>query len=88
MQWALHKHRYLDNTRHLVYRKKAQTNIRKIINETPNRTYVFTDIKIGDEVPVRVVYELFTDVCPKTCDNFRKICNQSYTNKEGEKLKY
>jgi len=38
--------------------------------------------------PQRVVIELFTDLCPKTVDNFRKLCNGSFVNKAGKKLAY
>jgi cyclophilin family peptidyl-prolyl cis-trans isomerase len=28
------------------------------------------------------------DLCPKTCDNFKKLCNGSFINKAGKKLSY
>ncbi|CAG2177009.1 unnamed protein product, partial [Oppiella nova] len=34
----------------------------------------FFDITIGDQNVGRIVFELFNDVCPKTCDNFRSLC--------------
>jgi len=35
---------------------------------------VFMDIEIGEVSAGRVVFELFSDVCPKTCENFRCLC--------------
>ena len=26
----------------------------------------------------RVIFELFSDVCPKTCENFRALCTGEY----------
>nr|XP_037278559.1 peptidyl-prolyl cis-trans isomerase G-like isoform X1 [Rhipicephalus microplus]XP_037278560.1 peptidyl-prolyl cis-trans isomerase G-like isoform X1 [Rhipicephalus microplus]XP_037278561.1 peptidyl-prolyl cis-trans isomerase G-like isoform X1 [Rhipicephalus microplus] len=34
----------------------------------------FFDVKIGDEPAGRIVFELFADVCPITCENFRALC--------------
>jgi peptidylprolyl isomerase len=35
---------------------------------------VFMDIKIGDDEPRRVEFELFKDTVPKTAENFRALC--------------
>lgn len=32
--------------------------------------------------------ELFKEIAPKTCENFKQLCNGSTTNKKGEKLTY
>ncbi|KAH6929910.1 hypothetical protein HPB50_006631 [Hyalomma asiaticum] len=34
----------------------------------------FFDVQIGDESAGRIVFELFADVCPITCENFRALC--------------
>jgi peptidyl-prolyl isomerase D len=40
-----------------------------------SKTYCYFDITIGGEpLKERVVMELFTDVTPKTCENFRQLC--------------
>ncbi|KAK5860973.1 hypothetical protein PBY51_022406 [Eleginops maclovinus] len=41
--------------------------------KTP-RARVFFDIGISNVLVGRVVIELFSDVCPKTCENFRCLC--------------
>lgn len=38
------------------------------------RPRCFFDISINNVPAGRVVFELFTDVCPKTCENFRCLC--------------
>lgn len=38
------------------------------------RTRCFLDIEIAEMSIGRIVLELYTDVCPKTCENFRALC--------------
>jgi peptidyl-prolyl isomerase G (cyclophilin G) len=38
------------------------------------RTHVFLDISIEQKHIGRVVIELYDDICPKTCENFRCLC--------------
>lgn len=45
---------------------------------------VALDIRIGDEDAGTIVLELFTDVVPKTADNFRALC----TGEKGEEMSY
>ncbi|CAI2376932.1 unnamed protein product [Moneuplotes crassus] len=46
------------------------------------------DIRIGEEIPQRILFELFTDIAPDSCENFRKLCGGTFTNQKGEKLTY
>ena len=39
-----------------------------------DRPRVFADITVGNIPLGRIVYELFTEVAPKTADNFRSLC--------------
>ena len=36
------------------------------------------DVTIGGTLAGRVKFELFADVCPKTCENFRQLCTGEY----------
>ncbi|XP_022919295.2 peptidyl-prolyl cis-trans isomerase G [Onthophagus taurus] len=40
----------------------------------PERTRCFFDISIGGLQSGRIIFELFNDVVPKTCENFRALC--------------
>eukprot|EP00890_Picochlorum_soloecismus_P005796 jgi/Picsp_1/6217/NSC_03571-R1_peptidyl-prolyl cis-trans isomerase h len=43
---------------------------------------VFFDVSIGD-VPIgRLQMELFSDICPKTCENFRQLCTGEFKQNE------
>ncbi|CAF0942617.1 unnamed protein product [Adineta ricciae] len=39
-----------------------------------SRTRCFFDIKIADTNAGRIVFELYNDICPRTCENFRCLC--------------
>lgn len=42
------------------------------------RTMVFLDLSIGNRTGGRVVIELFTDLTPRTAENFRGLCTGEY----------
>lgn len=85
--WVLNEFRYLDKTSPVIYKKKAADTYKNLIENTPGRQYVYLDISIDDAVQ-KVLIELFTEYAPNTCENFRKLCNGVFTNKQGEKLTY
>jgi len=37
-------------------------------------TRVFFDIEVGGLPMGRITFELFSDICPITCENFRALC--------------
>eukprot|EP01068_Selenidium_serpulae_P017736 Selendium_serpulae@DN6402_c0_g2_i3.p1 len=43
----------------------------------PN-TEVFLDVAIGNKAGGRIVFQLFTDITPKTAENFRGLCTGEY----------
>jgi hypothetical protein len=48
----------------------------------------FFDIKIGNDNPQRIVFKLFDDKVPKTCENFRTLCVGDKVSSSGIKLTY
>ncbi|XP_027010039.2 probable inactive peptidyl-prolyl cis-trans isomerase-like 6 [Tachysurus fulvidraco] len=36
--------------------------------------FVYMDVMIGEEAVGRLLFELFSDLCPKTCENFKALC--------------
>ena len=86
--WALMNYRYCDHSNTIIYKRKAVLEFKKAINDTKGRSYCFMEIRLGDDLPQRVIFELFTDIAPDSCENFRKLCEGSFTNKKGEKLTY
>ena len=87
LEWALQEFRYVDNTVHLIYKKQANDAFRKTIHETEGRSYVQLHINSGDAQPEQVLIELFDDIAPKTCENFRELC-KGHTAKNGSVISY
>ena len=88
MDWALYEFRYTDRTSSLIYKKMGADAHRKAINETPGRSYVQFKVTMGTSHPSSVIIELFDDVCPKTCENFRQLCKGFKPNGSNDALGY
>jgi peptidyl-prolyl isomerase D len=53
------------------------------------RPRVFFDISIGNKPAGRVAFELYSDVVPKTAENFRALCTgEKGVGKAGKELSY
>ncbi|KAI5808056.1 peptidyl-prolyl cis-trans isomerase D [Peziza echinospora] len=53
------------------------------------RIRTFMDISIGGKKPERVVFELYNDITPKTCENFRALCTgEKGKGQSGKPLHY
>ncbi|CAM9677820.1 unnamed protein product, partial [Discosporangium mesarthrocarpum] len=58
--------------------------------ERSGNCLVFMDIALGpDKRPERVVFQLYTHLCPKTCENFRALCTgEKGKAANGKRLSY
>jgi len=66
--------------------KKTKTEPQAKKSKTPR---VFFDISIGGRKKGRIVFKLYYDVTPKTCENFRALCTgEKGVGKEGVPLHY
>ena len=73
-------------TQKLVYR---EYNVAK--KKASSHPRVFFDVSIGGvRQPQRVIFELFTDRAPKTCENFRALCTgeRGVCERTGVRLHY
>jgi hypothetical protein len=87
MNWAEDQYDYHDTTNIVLYNKKSVEMMRKSISETPSRKYAFMDFQLGKEPPAMVIFELFYDVAPLTCNNFIELC-KGFTTKKGKTVGY
>lgn len=54
-----------------------------------SRPHVFFDVSIGGQPAGRMVFELYSDVVPKTAENFRCLCTgEKGTGRSGKPLHY
>lgn len=57
-----------------------------------HRQFAFLDVRFNagtsNSKPKKIVIELFTDVCPKTCDNFLALCRGERGDHEESRLHY
>lgn len=74
LEWALQNFRYVDNTSNVIYKTMSANAYKQTINETEGRSYVQMELSQGGGRPEKVLIELFDDICPKTCENFRQLC--------------
>ena len=61
---------------------KQVENIPKPINFEDTNLNPYFDIKVGDNEPKRVIFQLFDEEVPKTCKNFRYLCSNGLFNKD------
>ena len=81
---------YEDATKAAMYNRLAIREYQKHLQSTGNQ-FCYFDMKLGNAEPKRIMFELFTDVCPKTCENFRCLCTGERgsvpVGEENEQLK-
>ncbi|KAK7907758.1 hypothetical protein WMY93_016370 [Mugilogobius chulae] len=57
----------------VLYQSLAEDYYHKYLQNTGHR-FVFMDMEIAGEKVGKLLFELFTDVCPKTAKNFETLC--------------
>eukprot|EP01062_Namystynia_karyoxenos_P064380 TRINITY_DN57328_c0_g1_i1.p1 TRINITY_DN57328_c0_g1~~TRINITY_DN57328_c0_g1_i1.p1 ORF type:complete len:367 (+),score=143.27 TRINITY_DN57328_c0_g1_i1:80-1102(+) len=55
------------------YANAAQRRYKDFLRRTGG-SYCWMEIKVGEAEPRRIVFQLFTDKCPMTSENFRRLC--------------
>jgi len=76
-----HDNIMIKNEEQFVNNKPLET-IPKPINYEDTNLNPYFDIKIGDDPPERVIFQLFDEEVPKTCKNFRYLCSNGIFNKD------
>lgn len=76
-----HDNIMIKNEEQFVNNKPLET-IPNLINFEDTNLNPYFDIKIGDDPPERVIFQLFDEEVPKTCKNFRYLCSNGIFNKD------
>ncbi|XP_072189040.1 probable inactive peptidyl-prolyl cis-trans isomerase-like 6 isoform X1 [Excalfactoria chinensis] len=88
LEWAHCKWGYRDFKPEALYQAITEDFYTKHM-KSRKHVFVYLDIAI-DEKPIgTLLFELFSDVCPKTCENFRALCEGGVMSpRSGQELTY
>lgn len=86
-QWALYNFQYMDQDGLNVYNKMAAQTYTEAINNSNTRRYATMNISHSG-VSGDVVFELFSDIAPSTCENFIGLCQGFKRSSDGEQIGY
>ena len=73
LEFAAKQYEYEDLTDAAVYEERAVAEYNNHLLGTGSQ-FVFMDVQQDGEAPERIVLELYTELAPKTCENFRQLC--------------
>ncbi|XP_015714288.1 probable inactive peptidyl-prolyl cis-trans isomerase-like 6 isoform X2 [Coturnix japonica] len=88
LEWAHFKWGYRDFKPAALYQAITEDFYTKHMKNNQH-VFVFLDIAIGEQPIGTLLFELFSDVCPKTCENFRALCEGGVMSpSSGKELTY
>ena len=70
MRWAKDKYAYVDGTHKIFYERLAKKHMRGVMDKT-GREYCTLEMGVDGVAEGTLLVELFTDLAPKTCANFK-----------------
>ncbi|XP_069743683.1 probable inactive peptidyl-prolyl cis-trans isomerase-like 6 isoform X1 [Narcine bancroftii] len=73
LEWATTEFSYTDYRPKSLYKAIASEFYSKYLKDTKH-TFVYMEVSIDQQPIGRLLFELFTDTCPKTCKNFEGLC--------------
>nr|XP_047937047.1 probable inactive peptidyl-prolyl cis-trans isomerase-like 6 isoform X3 [Anser cygnoides] len=73
LRWALRQWDYRDFKPEALYQAISEDFYTKRLKNSQH-VFVYLDIAIGEQPVGTLLFELFSDACPKTCENFRALC--------------
>ncbi|XP_072178967.1 probable inactive peptidyl-prolyl cis-trans isomerase-like 6 [Diadema setosum] len=84
-QWAEQHWDYVEFKPMPLYVAIAEEAYKEHILATQH-TFVYFDVAVDSEPIGRLLFELYTDRCPKTCENFKALCTGERGHKTDESL--
>ncbi|NWS44188.1 PPIL6 protein, partial [Probosciger aterrimus] len=92
LKWSYREWGYRDHRPETLYQAIAEDFYSKYLKSTQaSGTHVFVYLEIAiEEQPIgRLLFELFSDACPRTCENFRALCaGGAKSRSDGRELTY
>ncbi|XP_062429059.1 probable inactive peptidyl-prolyl cis-trans isomerase-like 6 [Rhea pennata] len=73
LRWASREWDHRDFTSPALYQALTEDFCTKYMKNSQH-VFVYLDIAIREEPVGTLLFELFSDACPKTCENFRVLC--------------
>ncbi|XP_035179090.1 probable inactive peptidyl-prolyl cis-trans isomerase-like 6 isoform X1 [Oxyura jamaicensis] len=73
LRWALCQWDYRDFKPETLYQAISEDFYTKHLKNSQH-VFVYLDIAIDEQPIGTLLFELFSDVCPKTCENFHALC--------------
>ncbi|NXF59892.1 PPIL6 protein, partial [Ciccaba nigrolineata] len=84
LKWSYHEWDYRNFKPEALYRAIAEDFYTKylknsqasstILHKENKHMFVYLEIAIEEQPVGRLLFELFSDACPRTCENFRALC--------------
>nr|XP_033795103.1 probable inactive peptidyl-prolyl cis-trans isomerase-like 6 isoform X2 [Geotrypetes seraphini] len=88
LNWAYKNWAYTDFRPLPLYRTLAEDFCLTYMKNSKH-VFVYMDITIQEHPTGRLLFELFSDLCPKTCENFRCLCTgEAGRSETGLELAY
>ncbi|KAG6934647.1 peptidylprolyl isomerase like 6, partial [Chelydra serpentina] len=88
LKWAYDKWNYQDFKPVALYQAITEDFCTKHMQNSKH-VFVYLDIAIQEQPTGTLLFELYSDMCPKTCENFRSLCTgEAGTSRSGLELTY
>ncbi|XP_074804315.1 putative inactive peptidyl-prolyl cis-trans isomerase-like 6 isoform X2 [Natator depressus] len=88
LKWAYDKWNYQDFKPVALYQAITEDFYTKHMQNSKH-VFVYLDIAIQEQPTGTLLFELYSDMCPKTCENFRSLCTgEAGTSRSGLELTY
>lgn len=87
LDWVAKRYEYEDQTAPALYTRFAKKEYNNYLASLGHQ-FVYFDVAIGGNAARRVTFELYSDIAPKTCENFRALCTGEKGTANKVKLHY
>ncbi|XP_010138646.1 PREDICTED: peptidyl-prolyl cis-trans isomerase-like 6 [Buceros rhinoceros silvestris] len=88
LKWSSHEWDYCNSKPDALYQALAEDFYTKYLKNSQH-VFVYLEIAIEEQPVGRLLFELFSDVCPRTCENFRALCaGGAKSTCDGRELTY